>query len=180
MKVYRVAIPKRTQASLRGLEQMCQYLNERIDLSELEIVEIGSWVGSSAMLFAKYFKNVICIDPFLPFENTITYNYDMKTIEEIFKDKIAAFENIAHIKKMSKDVIINGFETDIIYIDGNHNYDFVKEDIKRAKGKVRVAITGHDYYSKFPGVIQAVNEEFKKPIATFPDSSWIGSLNLKA
>lgn len=49
---------------------------------------------------------------------------------------------------------------DFVYIDGDHSYQGAKMDLELARNKVRSGgyICGHDYTSKFPGVIQAVDE----------------------
>ena len=77
-------IPQRTAESLSGLESMIKYLGSKYNLLQLNLIEVGSWVGISSMLFANYFKKVICVDPFEPVENTITMQYDMNKVEEIF------------------------------------------------------------------------------------------------
>ena len=61
---------------------------------------------------------------------------------------------------------------DFVYIDANHNKEFVKEDIEIWYPKVKIGgiIGGHDYGPHEPGVIEAVDEWAKKnkfKIATF-------------
>ena len=52
------------------------------------------------------------------------------------------------------------YSLDFVYIDGNHKYDSVIEDLNTwyPKVKYRGIIAGDDYKYKFPGVIRAVNE----------------------
>lgn len=52
---------------------------------------------------------------------------------------------------------------DMLFIDGNHTYEFVKKDIESFLPKMKKGgvIAGHDYNDCHPGVIQAVNEAFK-------------------
>jgi len=49
---------------------------------------------------------------------------------------------------------------DFVYIDGNHNYGYVKEDIELYYPKLKVGgiLGGHDYTASFPGVARAVHE----------------------
>ena len=52
---------------------------------------------------------------------------------------------------------------DFVYIDGNHGYRFVKDDIREWSKKVRIGgiVSGHDYYVTprgNRGVVNAVNE----------------------
>ena len=69
---------------------------------------------------------------------------------------------------------------DFVYIDGNHQYDYVINDIKLSLKKLKKngIISGHDYGSKIHmGVTQAVQEIFTKPDIVFKDKSWLVMLN---
>jgi hypothetical protein len=179
-----VKIPERTQKSKQGLKQFCEYINKFHDTEQLTILEIGSWTGVSAEIFARYFKNVYCVDPWKPTAG-ISLKYDMKAIEMIFDLRMSKYDNILKIKmpsKRYKDLLqkaknifkenrIKDF--DVIYIDGLHTYEAVKEDIQLWKDRANLFICGHDYYNKFPGVKKAVNEAFGKPDKVFPDTSWL-------
>ena len=46
------------------------------------------------------------------------------------------------------------------FIDANHEYEGVKEDIDWAVSRGIPIISGHDYSDDFPGVMKAVNEAF--------------------
>ena len=52
---------------------------------------------------------------------------------------------------------------DLVFIDGDHRYESVREDIRAWRPKVRPGglLAGHDYtLQNFPGVVRAVEEEF--------------------
>lgn len=74
------------------------------------------------------------------------------------------------IKKSSVEVAkeIPDGSLDFVFIDADHHYEFVKEDINAWAPKVRSGgiVSGHDYYvfyhSKNTGVIDAVNEYVKE------------------
>lgn len=78
-------------------------------------------------------------------------------------DKYKTNNEVVLHKGKSIDVLIN-FEDnyfDLIYIDGDHEYNGVKIDLSLALLKVKTGglICGHDYnINTFPGVVQAVNE----------------------
>lgn len=169
-------IPERLNSSIVGLKNMISYLESKYDIANMTIVEIGSWTGISAVEFSKKFKKVICIDPWSP---TVGINtmFDMKEVENIFDDRTKDLDNVEKIKGKSvdvaKDYMKRGLKFDIIYIDGAHDYTNVKMDIEIWKDNIMTCICGHDYYSKFPGVIKAVNETLGKPDKTFKDTSWI-------
>jgi hypothetical protein len=169
-------LPKRTEQSLEGLRDMINYLGARLELKNLRIVEIGSWVGSSACLFAKYFKKVLCIDPYIKIDGTITNDYDMNMVYNEFINNVGKHSNITHIMHPSTSILpsFEDNEIDIIYIDGSHKYEDVKKDIKLAQKKVKYYITGHDYWQeRFPGVVKAVNELLGEPDKVFTDKSWL-------
>ena len=48
----------------------------------------------------------------------------------------------------------------MVFIDANHTYEGVKEDIDWAVAQGIPIISGHDYSNDFPGVKKAVNEAF--------------------
>jgi len=101
-------------------------------------------------------------------------------------NKLAKFkERSIIIKHYSNIDIANKFldkSIDFIYLDGDHFYDGIKNDINIWLPKVKIGgiIAGHDYaeYSGW-GVIQAVNEKFNNvdviPVGHFDDGglpSW--------
>jgi predicted O-methyltransferase YrrM len=62
---------------------------------------------------------------------------------------------------------------DVVFIDLDHSYEAVKEDIQLWVTKVKKGgyIAGDDYHENWKGVIQAVDELL--PHATFIDDCWI-------
>lgn len=62
---------------------------------------------------------------------------------------------------------------DFVFIDADHDYECVKEDIETWLPKIKPSgwLIGHDWNMEFPGVIQAVTEKFGKPY-TFADHVW--------
>jgi predicted phosphodiesterase len=65
---------------------------------------------------------------------------------------------------------------DLIYIDGNHDYDSMNRDIENFKHKVKKGgyISGHDFNSNTGDVEIAVRNHFPdKEISIFSDSSWL-------
>lgn len=74
------------------------------------------------------------------------------------------FDRVELIRKLSKDAV-NLFADntfDFVYIDANHEYEYVKEDLYLWYPKVKSGglFAGHDIYSTvtWPGVKQAVHE----------------------
>ena len=145
------------------------------------MIEIGSYMGESTMLFAssQLFNKIYAIDPYIgdePF-NSLS-NTTWKDVKEQFNINTRFFNNIELIQEYSQ-YTVSKFENksiDFIYIDANHTYESVKNDLQLylPKLKSNSVIAGHDYCDiKWPGVIKAVNEVLGKPNKVYQDSSWI-------
>lgn len=169
-----IIIPKRSKQLLDGLIDFVNYVNSIMPTKDMIICEIGSWCGSSADIFAQHFKNVICIDPWKQ-DKEITTQYNMRLVEQEFDKVKARYKNITKLKHYSYNVvnIFDDKSIDIVYIDGEHSYKAVKQDIQLYLPKCKFFISGHDYWNKFPGVIKAVNECIGSPDKIFKDYSWI-------
>lgn len=155
-------------------------------------VEIGSWTGRSACFLGgemiklnKQFK-IECIDLWPDDINTLPFNTNIKDrfvngeLYKIFLSNTKPFEqNISHKRSSSYDASFyyENNSIDILFIDGNHSYDGVKSDIENYIKKIKKngIISGHDYSSKWPGVVRAVNEKFGKDILV-KQGCWIKKL----
>jgi len=165
-----------------GLNDMLDYIEDTgLVLKDETVVEIGSYVGDSTEIFAKRFCEVISIDPFVngyDDKDPASYQYPMGVVEKQFDILCKKHINIIKKKMTSKEAVnyFNDidFKVNIIYIDGIHAYEGVKNDIKMWLPLLNPSgwLTGHDYQGKFPGTIKAV-DEFKKPDMTFRDTSWV-------
>lgn len=98
------------------------------------IVEIGSWCGKS-LSYISYgalkngFNNKIySIDPFLTSKNE--YNGKFETFQDNLK-KLNLLDKITHIREKSQ-IVGESFNENIelLFIDGFHQYDFVKKDFE--------------------------------------------------
>ena len=165
-----------------GTEGLLDLIKELGDNSNKIMVEIGSFVGESTILFAQSFKKVIAIDPFLadydPADPT-SYMFEFKNVYDTYLDRISPYSNIQTLTMTSDAAadILNEDKFDFIYIDGLHTYDGVKTDIINYLPKVKEGgvIGGHDYVNggHLAGVYNAVNEMFGAPDKVFKDKSWI-------
>ncbi|MFW6225349.1 MAG: class I SAM-dependent methyltransferase [bacterium] len=168
-----------------GLHDLCQYIKNIKDTKDLVIVEIGAFAGQSAEIFSCHFKKVISIDPWESHYDKTGVDkasdpnyYNMEEVEKQFDKLCENRDNIVKMKMSSEDAvkIFDDKSVDVVYVDGNHNYLPVKDDINNWFNKIKIGgfIAGHDYKSKhFPGVHQAVKETIGKPDSLFKDSSWI-------
>ena len=67
-------------------------------------------------------------------------------------------------------------KVDLVYIDGNHSYEKVCEDIEMTLPLIKDTgyISGHDYVDiEWSGVIKAVKDKLKVEPEVFPDTSWL-------
>merc|ERR1712113_408739 len=52
---------------------------------------------------------------------------------------------------------------DVIFVDGSHYYDFVKQDLElwlpKMRNDVETLVAGHDFSPQWPGVVRAVHEQ---------------------
>jgi GR25 family glycosyltransferase involved in LPS biosynthesis/predicted O-methyltransferase YrrM len=138
-----------------------------------KFVEVGSWKGKSsaymAVEIANSNKNIdfYCVDTW---EGSIEHknNTEISMLYDIFLSNMKPVESYYTPLKMKSLDAVSRFgdhSLDFVFIDGSHEYEDVKEDIKAWLPKVKPGgiLAGHDYYIEgtdwFPGVKQAVNEE---------------------
>jgi len=138
-----------------------------------KIVEVGSQEGRTPWYIlantSRPGVEVHCVDPYEVYDN---YGYIepfvMSDVEKKARYYLSEFiENgscFMH-KKYSVDACNNFDDSslDLVFIDANHTYDYVKEDIECWYPKIRNGgiLSGHDYREPaVPGVERAVNEYF--------------------
>ena len=115
-------------------------------------VEIGVNDGRNAerILTRLPITHLYGIDPYIPYTNyRETRNYDKSYTSAC--NRLASFPNQTFIIKKSEDAINDIPDNiDFVYIDGNHDYDYVLNDIKLYYSKVRHGgiIGGHDIWLK--------------------------------
>ena len=152
------------------------------------LIEIGSYAGESAEIFAKSgkFSTIVCIDPWLsdPKGDGKNSYKNMDIVEHKF-DEVLARNNIIKKHKGTIDTFVKSDlfkeldgKIDMVYIDGLHTYEGCKHDIQMCQKfiKPKFAFSGHDYTDQIAhvvGVKKAVDELFGKPDKTFIDNSWI-------
>jgi predicted O-methyltransferase YrrM len=131
-------------------------------------VEVGVYNGDNILTLANRFPNVkfIGIDPYFDGEYNDRYEqrnkqyWDDKYMKVLNKAK--ALGNVTIIRKQSLDASLE-FEkesVDIVFIDAIHTYKDCKDDINHWLKVVKPngILSGHDYSTRFFGVIMAVNE----------------------
>lgn len=163
-----------------GLNNLIKELG---DVSDKTMIEIGSFIGESTVIFAEHFKHVIAIDSFVPDydSNDPTSNFNFDEVFDEFQNRIKEKKDKITVYKMySCDAVVSLKDDtyDFVYIDGLHTYEGVKDDINNYLPLVKKGgyIGGHDYgtsHKHLLGVTKAVDEAFGKPDKVFEDNSWI-------
>ena len=131
-------------------------------------VEVGSFIGESSTLFLSFpqITSLTCIDahdqPLL-----------RKRLQRFINDKRCVY--VVDSSEKAAKALCNTY--DFVYIDADHSYQSVKQDIHLWFPKVRSGgvICGHDYSSSWPGVMQAVDEfidAHNLELKCYEDSSW--------
>ncbi len=126
-------------------------------------VEIGVYRGTSSTVFLDRCKFMYFIDPC--FEYPENPDKDWFCPEQPFLELLKPYnKRFKFIKGMSADVSDQIPEVDFIFIDANHEYEYVKKDIELYWPKVKSGgvLCGHDYSGGHPGVTTAVDEFFGK------------------
>ena len=156
-----------------GLHNLCSKL-ENIDT----IVEIGSYIGESTEVFAKNFpkSTIYSVDPYIPnYDKSDNASNYMNDVENEFIKLLDIHPNIKKIKKLSSDAVkdFDDNSIDFVYIDANHTYESVKQDIILWLPKVKKYIGFHDYDNY--DVKRAINEFIGIPLGEncFVDNSVI-------
>lgn len=145
-----------------------------------DIVEVGSWAGESTRIFLdnKNVRSITCVDPYdadLAGEEMAKHG-DIKDAKFEFCVQVLANNPHAFLLQTTSveaAKILRYRTYTMVYIDGLHLYESVKEDIMTWYPRVAVGgwIAGHDY--QIEGVQKAVNEAFGVPDWVFEDTSWI-------
>lgn len=162
-----------------GLEDLINWVNDITPTSDMAIIEIGSYIGESTMQFARRFKQVVSVDPFVDdydLNDPACHCWPFNMVYEKFLHNTMPYPNIKSIRLTSDEAvgILKQYQFDMLYIDGLHTYDGVIADISNYKSLIKPGgfIAGHDYIENAFGVKKAVDENFKIE-TTFKDTSWI-------
>ena len=130
------------QGKLRGVEvgvhngNNASYILKTLDMEMLYLVDI----------WGRYMM-----------ENNIV---DTSNLYEEVKDKFKDVDNVEIFRTTSELASKTIHTLDFVYLDANHEYHFVNEDINYWFPKIRPGgvLGGHDYSSQWPGVMMAVNK----------------------
>jgi len=152
-----------------------KYLPQLINKFNLKKgIEIGVAYGGHAetILNSTKINTLYGVDPYLHFDgfnDPMNFNqHKFNMLYKFTKKRLSRFgKRYRHIR-MSSDTAANKFKDDsidFIYIDADHSYDGVNNDLCLWFSKVKDGgiISGHDYgHINFPGVKKAIDEFFER------------------
>lgn len=128
------------------------------------IAEIGSWQGRSTRALADHCPGtVFAIDHFLGVPELLYELTDRPPhwLYKTFTMHLIDRENVVPIRRPSREAarLLAALRFDLVFIDGDHQYTSVADDIFRWQPLVAPGgiLAGHDYLSAI-GVAQAVDE----------------------
>ena len=158
----------------RGLYQL---IKENFKPS-FSVIQIGTYEGVTAVLFALTCREVITVDPYADgYLKTQETPANLVEAEKIAKARLAPYANAKMVRMTSEQfyLLFNG-EVDAVYIDGDHTEEGVTFDVRHWRNKVKPGgfISGHDW-----GVDQiqkVVLHCLGKPDGIYEDGSWIKQL----
>lgn len=121
--------------------------------------EIGVASGFFSQFLFKYIPDLklYCVDPWTTYPEYVEHQ---KPEEQIVQDaqfntakERLAGRNAEFVRKMSMDAVKDFADgsLDFVYIDGNHSFEYVIDDISAWSKKVRVGgiVAGHDYWNSW-------------------------------
>lgn len=140
-----------------------------------KVCEIGSCNGVSTETLALMCDHVIAVDAWQNYFESWTK----------FAELLKSHRNMSvlHMSSMDAACMFKDGVFDLVYIDADHSYESVYNDIMawRPKVKSHGFIAGHDFTDPIAdplheGVSRAVTELLGKPDAVFQDTSWLKEL----
>jgi hypothetical protein len=152
---------------LDGTRPMIHYIAE--NLHPVVGAEIGVWMGANAESIIKNLpslKKLILIDPYLPYVDgdknndklTDTSSYRAIAIQRLMKYANSILIDWRFRKSIEASKILFNESLDFVYIDGDHTYENVKEELQAYWPLIKRGgvMGGHDI--NFYGVMRAVGE----------------------
>jgi predicted O-methyltransferase YrrM len=128
----------------------------------ITIIEIGTYEGDNAVDILKNLRvrKLYCIDPYAKYAE---YGKDpvankLKQAERKARKRLNGATFIREYSEEAAKHILDS-SADFVYIDGNHEYEYVKQDIEAYWRKLKPGgmMAGHDIEG-WAGVVRAVTE----------------------
>ena len=152
------------------------------DDDPLVAIEIGSFVGTTALVLAEHFDKVHCVDTWTASASDDPINDIYRKLEnevyEVFHANVLRHEEIEVHRMTSREAapLFANESAHLGWLDGDHSYEAVLADIRLYLPKIKRGgfMMGHDLNDAFPGVGRAVGELFKpERISKIGQCCWV-------
>lgn len=162
-KLWKPSVPGFSDDILPYYEIIAQWLP-----TDAKMVEIGLWYGRSTLFIAEELKKLN--------KQVIIYSVDFMMSLPNYLSSHVKFLPLSSQEASQK---FDDESLDFVFIDADHQYDSVLNDIKVWLPKIRVGgiIAGHDYndyeeINSYPGVRKAVDECFPNGVDVITRTVW--------
>lgn len=149
-------------------------------------IEIGVAGGRTSKYLLDNLSDIkiFCVDPYEIYDNYVDKRYnaycDIKSVFDLAAKNVFSDSRCVFYKEFSSDAVkhFDSESIDIVFIDANHGYEWVKKDIELWYPIVRRGgiISGHDFKKRYDcGVIRAVREfsrNNKLKLGLLQDTVW--------
>mgnify|MGYP001581135190 CR=1 FL=1 len=115
--------------------------------------EIGVYKGEFTKKFLDLGMKMYAIDPWMEYNGTGRAFHEQETIDVVYeeaKTRLSPYPDCTILRKTSMDALsdVPDESLDFVYIDGDHSYIHITEDLYWWAKKVRKGgvVSGHDYF----------------------------------
>lgn len=135
-----------------------------------KIAEIGVADGRYSLTLCEHVPDIdlLCVDPWHPYKGNPRGgpweqhegNFQ-KAQDRLSGYRVRFARQMSHMAALDVDMR----SLDAVYIDGNHGYEYVKDDLRTWSKRVRSGgiVAGHDFYEfRHAGVVRAVLEHVEE------------------
>lgn len=141
-----------------------QFCINKFGINPINVLEIGARYGESSKIILKYLNvnKYNIVDPYISygdysndcFNNIIGNDKDNKIFKTVKKELYKLHDNINFYRTFSNDKNtidqIKDNSIDLIFIDGNHSYKYVLEDLENYSPKLKKGgiLCGDDFFMR--------------------------------
>ena len=185
--LYRTILPLINPEWSKVPRPSIMFMKELFNRKKVIGAEIGvqKGINSKSILKELNVKKLYLIDAWLNYEELYT-KFLQETNFELILKRFSNNKKVEIIREFSKDAIkfVKDDSLDFVYIDANHAFEFVYQDIKLWYKKVKIGgvVAGHDIYGH-PEVLKALKVFCYKNEISFnikiPDWYFIKSRGVK-
>lgn len=157
---------------MNRLNQVEKIIRNNFNKKKIDIAEIGVFEGKITFHLLNKLNNIenyYCIDSWELYDeykeslySDKWKNFDWNLIYKNFIENSKKFDNIIIYRMKSLEAVkkFKDKSLDFIFIDGNHSYEYTKNDIINWRKKLKDGgvLAGHDYRNDKYGVKKAVDE----------------------